>query len=48
MVPRLVEPNVDYQPVAAMIGALRCVPFMPPSLGASPKLETAPLAVATQ
>ncbi len=26
-----------YQPVAAMIGALRCWPAMLPSLGASPK-----------
>ena len=26
-----------YQPIAAMIGALRCVPAMPPYVGASPK-----------
>jgi hypothetical protein len=35
-------------PVAAMIDPLRCVPDMPPSLGASPKLKTAPRADETQ
>ena len=38
----------DYQPVAAMIDPLRLVPFMPPSLGASPKFCTVPLALTTQ
>ena len=38
----------SYQPVAAMIDPLRLVPFMPPSLGASPKFSTVPLALTTQ
>ena len=37
-----------YDPLAAMIGPLRCVPDMSPSLGASPKVNTLPSASATQ
>ena len=46
--PTAVYDGTRYEPLAAMIGPLRRVADMSPSLGASPKVKTLPSASVTQ
>ena len=46
--PTAVYDGTRYEPLAAMIGPLRCVADMSPSFGAFPKVKTLPRALVTQ